>query len=160
MWFSEYDTRTYLSPLPDKTFSQPETLHSFRKHFAYGITKDTGWWWLEFPFALSGAQASAWFADPDLLADIRTMKRIYDTYLTMPAPGPSAECAVIFNVEQPYHTDAYTPANSVGSATANFLIPKLFKLGPAVDLYAQTDLPKLVEKGWHNGYKLMLFVNS
>jgi hypothetical protein len=58
------------------------------------------------------------------------MKRIYEKYLTMRAPGPSAECAVIFNVEQPYHTDPYSPANTVGSATANFLIPKLFKLGP------------------------------
>lgn len=160
MWFSEYDTRTYLSPLPDKTFSQPETLNSFRKHFAYGITKDTGWWWLEFPFALSGPLASSWFADPVLLADIHTMKRIYDKYLTLPTPGPSAECAMIFNVEQGYHTDSYSPANSVGSATANFLVPKLFKLGPAVDLYSQNDLPLLIQKGWHKKYKLMLFVNS
>ncbi len=43
MWFSEYDTRTFLSPIGEKTFSKPETLESFQKHFAYGITKDTGW---------------------------------------------------------------------------------------------------------------------
>lgn len=160
IWFSEYDTRSYLSPIPDKTFSKRETLESFQKHFAFGITKDTGWWWLEFPFALTGSKAASWFADDDLLREIALMKRLYAKYLTLPVPGSSSECAVIFNVEQTYHTDAYSPANTVGSATANFLMPKLFKLGPAFDVYAQTDLPLLIEKGWHKRYKLMMFVNS
>ena len=87
IWFSEYDTRTFLSPIGEKTFSKTETLESFQKHFAFGITKDTGWWWYEFPFALTGKMAPSWFSDPDLLDEIRTMKRIYDKYLTLPAPG-------------------------------------------------------------------------
>lgn len=160
LWVNEFDSRTYLSPIDPKTYSQTETLEVFKKEFGYAITKDQGWWWLEFPFALVGKMAPAWFADDKLIRDVAIMKRVYDRYLTLPYAGPSAECAVILNVEQPYYTDAYSPANTVHSAVCNFLIPRLFKLGPSFDLYSQTDLPKLVEKGWHKRYKLMLFVNS
>ncbi|MBI4025183.1 MAG: hypothetical protein HY360_09395 [Verrucomicrobia bacterium] len=159
IWMNEFDSRTYLSPIDPKTFSVKETLNVFRKEFGYAITKDQGWWWLEFN-GLVGSHGASWFSDSRLLADVQVMKRVYERYLTLPYDGPPAECAVIFNVEQPYYTDAYSPANTVGSAVVNFLIPRLFKLGPPFDLYAQTDLPKLIEKGWHKRYKLMLFVNS
>ncbi|NUN93575.1 MAG: hypothetical protein HUU04_07325 [Verrucomicrobiae bacterium] len=160
LWVNEFDSRTYLSPLDPKTFSPTETREVFRKEFGYAITKNQGWWWLEFPFALIGPQAASWFSDPRLLADIAVMKRVYDLALKRPATGPSAECAVIFDAEQPYYTDSYSPANTVGSAVVNFLIPKLFKVGPPFDLYAQSDLSMLVEKGWHKNYKLLLFVNA
>lgn len=160
MWINEFDSRSYLSPIPPKTFSQKETFEVFRKEFGYAITKNQGWWWYEFPIALSGAMAASWFGDEKLQDDAGIMKRVYQKALSFPAGGPSAQCAVIFDVEQPYYTDGYSPSNTVGSAVVNNLIPKLFKLGPSFDIYAQSDLPALVKKGWLKNYKFLLFVNA
>ena len=161
MWFNEFDTRTYRSPIKPKTFSVEETIEANQREFGYAITKNQGWWWLEFPFKPVGPQAASWFSDEDFLADAGVMKRVYDHYLTLDRPHePNAECAIIFNVEQGYHTDADAPANTASVAISNYLIPKLFSLGPSFDIYAQSDLPLLVEKGWAQKYKMLLFVNS
>jgi hypothetical protein len=160
LWLNEYDSRTYLSPLPPKTFSAAETMQVLRKEFAAAITRDQGWWWLEFPFALYGPQAASWFADPAILRDAATMKALYERCLAQPHPGPAAEIAVIVNAEQMYYTDTYAPANSVHSALINYLLMRLFRLGAPFDLYLQTDLPELVAKGWHRPYRLMVFLNS
>lgn len=160
LWINEYDSRTYLSPIPPKTFSQAETVQVWRKEFAAAITRDQGWWWLEFPFALTGPQAASWFADPALLQDAATMKALYARALSLPAASPVAEVAVVVNAEQAYGTDAYSPANSVHSALVNFLLLRLFRLGAPFDLYLQTDLPDLVARGRHEPYKLILFLNS
>ncbi|NCO32651.1 MAG: hypothetical protein GW893_02110 [Armatimonadetes bacterium] len=160
IWMNEYDSRSFLSPISPKTFSQKETLHVFRKEFGNAITRDHGWWWYEFPSALVGEKAPAWFADPDMLRDASLMKRIYDRYLSLPLPGPSAEIALIVNVEQIYYTDVYSPANTIHSNLCNFLIPRLSMLGAPFDVYAQTDLRELAEKGWLKNYKLVLFLNS
>ncbi len=159
MWFNEFDSRSFLSPIPPKTFGRDESLEVFKKEFGYAITKSQGWWWYEFPFALTGIQAASWFGDEKLVQQAAVMKRIYERALTFPAKGASAECAVIFDVEQPYYTDAYSPANTVGSAVVNHLIAKLSKLGPSFDIFGHKDLPELVRKGWLKQYKVILFVN-
>jgi hypothetical protein len=161
LWMNEYDSRTYLSPISPKTFSQTETREQFQKEFGNAITRDQGWWWLEFNFNTVGAQAASWFADETLQRDAGVMKTVYQTELkNAPQSTPSAEIAVIVNAEQPFYTDAYSPANTVHSNVANFLIPRLSQLGAPFDLYAQSDLPVLKERGWLQNYKLVLFVNA
>lgn len=160
LYLNEYDARSYLSPISPKTFSQKETLEVFQKEFGNAVTRDQGWWWYEFPFALVGKDAPAWFADPLMIRDASVMKRVYDKYLSLPYPGVSAEVAVFLNVEEAYHADCYSPANTVHSDICNFLIPRLSMLGAPFDLYTQSDLPLMIRKGWHKNYKLILFLNA
>lgn len=160
IWLNEFDSRTYLSPIPPKTFGREETLHALKKEFGYAITKNQGWWWYEFPFALTGPKATSWYGDEKLLAQASLMKRIYDRALTFPAEPPAASCAVLVDVEQPYYTDAYSPANTVASAVFNRFLPRLCRLGLPFDLYAQSDLENLLKRGWLKNYQLLFFVNA
>jgi len=161
LWLNEFDSRTYLSPIGPKTFSQAETVQVLRKEFVAAITGDQGWWWLEFVSAPRGPKAASWFADPVLLRDASTMRELYERSLTFPRTnGPNAEVAIVFSAEQMYNTDAYSPANSVHSALVNYLYMRMFRLGAPFDLYLQTDLPELVAKGWHRQYRLVVFMNS
>jgi hypothetical protein len=161
LWMNEYDSSTHLCPVGHRSYSQLETREVFQKEFAAAITHDQGWWWYEFPFNLVGRRAPAWFTDSDLLADAGVMKRLYDDYLARsPHAGPTAEVAVIFNIEQAFHVDAQAPANTVHSHIGNFLIPRLQMIGAPYDIYAQSDLVELIRQGWHRHYKLILFANS
>jgi hypothetical protein len=160
LWINEYDSRSFLSPITPKTFSQRETLEVFQKEFGNAITRDQGWWWLEFNFNVVGKDAPAWFGDEKMLEDIAVMRRVYDKYISLPAAGPEAEIAVFVNVEQPYYTDAHAPANTVHSNLVNYFIPRLSMLGAPFDIYAQADLAKLKERGWLKNYKMVIFLNA
>ncbi len=160
LWINEYDSRSFLSPITPKTFSQRETLEVFQKEFGNAITRDQGWWWLEFNFNVVGKDAPPWFGDEKMLEDITVMKRVYDKYVSLPAAGPEAEIAVFVNVEQPYYTDAHAPANTVHSNIVNQFIPRLSMLGAPFDIYTQSDLAKLKERDWLKNYKTVIFLNA
>ena len=159
IWMNEFDCSTFSSWIRGKTFSKIETVEVLKKEFVAAITAGQGWWWYEFPFALSGKKAAGGFTDEKLLKDAAIMKNIYTKQLNYPT-GPRAEIAVIFNVEQAYYTDAYAPANSLHSCISNQLIPKMQQIGAPYDIYAQSDLETLIDKGWYKSYKLIWFVNS
>ena len=40
------------------------------------------------------------------------------------------------------------------------MIPNMYRAGAPVDIYDISDLPRLVERGWHRQYKLFHFVNA
>jgi hypothetical protein len=173
---NEFDTRTFLSPIPPKTFSRFETLHQMRKEFSYALIKGQGYWLLEFPRSTAGAQGAAWFSDSEIQRELAIGMREYRQYLdkvttqfaTSPkstsreleALGTGAEIAVFLSETTPFFTDVHAPANTVGSNLVNVLLPKFSLTGAPFDLYAFEDLDKTIEKGIYKQYKLMVFLNA
>ncbi len=160
MWINEYDSRSFLSPISPKTFSQWETLQEFKKEFGAAITRDSGWWWYEFNFASTGAKAPLWYDDPQLLAEMRTMQNVYTQYVEKPPAADPAQIAVFLEPEEALGTDAYSPANTVYSNIVNNFLPRLQALGAPSRIYATSDIPLLKQKGQLDHFKLLIFVNA
>lgn len=160
MWINEYDSRSYLSPIPPKTFSQWETLQEFKKEFGAAITHDSGWWWYEFNFGSGGAQAALWYDDPQLLDEMRVMQNVYTQYAQKPPSADPAQIAVFIEPEEALDTDAYSPANTLYSNIVNSFLPRLQALGAPSRIYATSDIPLLKQKGQLDHFKLLIFVNA
>ena len=172
---NEFDTRTFLSPIPPKTFSRFESLHQMRKEFSYALIKGQGYWLLEFPRGTAGAQGAAWFSDSEIQRELAIGMREYLRYLDMAiakcvahngtsreleAIGTGAEIAVFLSETAPFFTDVHAPANTVASNLVNVLLPKFSLTGAPFDLYSLEDLNKTIEKGIYKQYKLMVFLNA
>ncbi len=160
IWMHEFDSRTFLCTLPPKTFSQEATLHQLRKEFGYALSKEQGWWWLEFLFGSSGAMAAPWFSDPRIKADARIMKRVYERYQQIARPGPSAQIAILVHVEQAFFTDAGDPANTLHANITNQFLPKFHWTGAPFDLYSLGDLPRIARGGLLDQYRLLVLPNA
>lgn len=160
MWINEYDSRSYLSPISPKTFSQWETLQEFKKEFGAAITHDSGWWWYEFNFASHGPKAALWYDDPQLLDEMRTMEKVYTQYAQQPPAADPAQVAVFIEPEEALDTDVYSPANTIYSNIVNNFLPRLQALGAPSRVYATSDIPLLKQKGKLDHFKLLIFVNA
>ncbi len=173
---NEFDTRTFLSPISPKTFSQSETIGQMRKEFAYALIKGQGYWLLEFPGATVGPYGVPWYSDDALQRELAIGRREYQKYLDetvgkhakspngksheLEKLGTGAEIALFLSEHIPFHTDVHAPANTVSSNLINVLMPKFSLTGAPYDLYAFEDLQRLVDKGLHRQYKLMVFLNA
>jgi len=159
---NEFDSRTYLSPISPKTFSQWETINQLRKEFGYALIRNQAYWLLEFPYALSGKSGNAWFADPQIIKDQKRAIEVYQQHINQHPVEKEAgsEVAVFLSEHVMFNMDVHAPGSTVHSNLVNILLPKFTMTGTPFDIYALEDLNRLIKEGLYKKYKMMIFLNA
>lgn len=160
LWIYEQDSRTFLSDIPPKTYSQRETVEVFKRDCAASLTHGNGWWWYEFATGQYGPNSREWFDDPAILDFAGHMKRVYDYSLTLPDRSPSAQVAVFYHGETHTAQDIFPPSLALNISLGRLtLVEGMENFGAPFDLYNLADLPVLHKSGKLAQYKLCLFLN-
>ncbi len=159
LWLDEMDQEPHIDDRKSLADSGDAQMHSMadgiavlRRNVAQILVHGMGLWFYDFGYS----NQSGWWNDPELLREIGTMKRVFDTYARRPYTSASDVLVVYDTAVSLYLAQSQTTADTVSWTMMNRLTSQLYHCGAAFDqIYLSdiqfTDLRK---------YKAVLFANT